>query len=563
MALQPDVCIIGMGAAGSAAAYALAQAGMRVLVIEAGAPTDNRDVRLDELYAVYGRGGFSQKFDQERQTWRPTPNDQAIPAQYSLGRMANGVGGATQIYGCWLRRFQHHDFAIRSSTIERYGEAALPEGSAVVDWPITYDDLEPYYSRAEHMMGVAGIPGNIRGEAVPDGNPFEPYRSVPLPLPPVIQPQTSKLFIEAGRRLGYHPYPVPVSVNSVPYDGRPACTYCSWCTFYVCHNGSKTTAGNSFAAKAMTTGRVQLLSRCRVIRLNATGSGRVTSVDYLDPDGLVVRQEAPRFILSTYTFENVRLLLTSTSDAYPDGLGNSHGQVGKYFMSKQYYTVAGLFEGKRLNRFAGAGHQGTIMDDFVGDNFDHTGLGFIRGATISCEEQVQPIGASRMALPPGVPRWGAAYKKHLLTNWNSIADLRIQPEALPYEDTFLDLDPQVRDRSGLGMPVVRITWRLHPNEHRMMDYLEGRTLDMLREMGATGAWTGNRFTGAGSAHDVGGCRMGADPASSVVDPALRLHDAPNLYVMSGAVFPSGPGINPTLTIQAMTLRACDELVATS
>jgi gluconate 2-dehydrogenase alpha chain len=199
------------------------------------------------------------------------------------------------------------------------------------------------------------------------------------------------------------------------------------------------------------------------------------------------------------------------------------------------------------------------MDDFVGDNFDHTGLGFLRGATISCEEQLQPIGAARTPPPPGVPSWGSAYKAHLLEHWNSIADLRIQPETLPYRDTFLDLDPRVRDRSGLGLPVVRITWDIHQNERRLIDFVEAKTRAILQEMGAATIWTGTRFTGAGSAHDLGGCRMGTDPASSVVDQTLRVWSTPNLYVYGGAVFPSGGGINPTRTIQALVWRAAEAL----
>jgi gluconate 2-dehydrogenase alpha chain len=555
----PDICIMGLGAAGSVAASVLATAGLRVLALEAGPELDSSNYLPDELQAAYARGGYGQKFASELQTWRPNPGVAASPARYSLGKMANGVGGSTQIFGVWLRRYQHHDFAIRSSTVARYGEAALPARSVVVDWPITYDDLEPYYTKTEQMLGVAGIAGNVRGEPVPGGNPFEPYRSEALPLPPVRRTWIGNHFDEATRRLGYHPYPVPVSINSEPFDGRPACTYCGWCTFYICHNGAKTTAANTFVAKARATNNLEVRANCRVLRLNAASDGTVRSVDYLDPEGRVVRQHAPRFILSSYTFENVRLLLTSTSDAFPNGLGNTTGQVGKYFMTKQYQTILGLFEGKRLNRFAAAGHQASILDDFVGDNFDHTGLGFIRGATISCETQLQPIGAARMPTPPGVPRWGAAYKEHLLTNWNSIADCRVQPETLPYEDTFLDLDPSVRDRSGIGMPVIRITWDIHPNEHRMMTYLEERVRAIYAEMGADLVWAGDRFTGAGSAHDLGGCRMGTDRAKSVVDPSLRLHDSPNLYVMSGAVFPSGGGINPTLTLQALCWRAAEGL----
>lgn len=555
---QPDVCIVGMGAAGSTAAYVLAEAGVRVVVLEAGPEIEPADARPDELLAAYNRG-FSRKFNLETQTWRPRPDAPTVPAGYSLGKMVNGVGGSTQIYGTWMRRYQEHDFKIRSTTVERYGAAALPEGSAVVDWPVGYDDLEPYYGRVERMMGIAGIPGNIGGQPVPGGNPFEPPRADGYPLPPPPRTPTGLKFLEAGRRLGYHPYPVPASINTEPYDGRPACTSCGWCTFYVCHNGAKTTAGNSFARKARATGRVEVRTGCRVIDLEHEPDGRVTSVRYVDPDGQLRRQAADRFILASYTFENVRLLLSATSSAFPGGLGNSRGQVGRYFMTKMFASVLGLFPGERLNRFVAPAAMGDIMDDLVGDNFDHAGLGFVRGATISCEEQLQPIGASRTPPPPGVPLWGRAYKEHLLRNWNSIADLRIQPETLAYEDAYLDLDPRARDRSGLGLPVVRITWDIHENERRMIDYMTERTLEIAREMGASQVWTGARFTGAGSAHDLGGCRMGEDPAGAVVDASLRVHDSPNLYVMGGAVFPSGGGINPTLTMQALVWRAAEQL----
>jgi gluconate 2-dehydrogenase alpha chain len=543
-----------MGAAGATAAYVLAEAGLRVLVLEAGRDLDRRDARPDELMAAYARGGYGPKFNQELQTWRPDPQAEAVPATYSLGKMVNGVGGSTQIYGAWMRRYQPHDFLIRSTTVARYGEDAVPLGANVVDWPLTYDDLEPYYGRVERIMGVAGIPGNVRGQPVPNGNPFEGYRSEPLPLAPARRTPTGELFTAAAGRLGYHPFPVPASINTEPYDHRPACTYCGWCTFYVCHNDSKTTAGNSFARKALATGRVELRTGCRVVAINRDPGGRVSGVDYLDPDGRAQRQAAGRFVLASYTFENVRLLLTSR-------IGNGHGQVGRHFMTKMYCSVLGLFPGQRLNRFVAPAACADILDDFVGDNFDHAGLGFVRGATISCEEQLQPVGAARLPLPPGVPSWGRGYKAHLVENWNAIADLRIQPETLPYEDAFLDLDPRVRDRSGLGMPVVRITWDIHRNERRLIDFVEEKTRRILREMGAAQIWTGGRFTGAGSAHDLGGCRMGTDPASSVVDPALRVWETPNLYVYGGAVFPSGGGINPTLTIQALVWRAAEELAS--
>ncbi|TAK20709.1 MAG: GMC family oxidoreductase [Chloroflexota bacterium] len=551
--MKADVCILGMGAVGATASHVLAKAGLKVVVLEAGPNIGSVDARPDELVAAYARASYGRKFNQEALTWRPNPTAPTVPATYSLGRMVNGVGGSTQIYGTWMRRFQPHDFRVRTSTIERYGMDALPPGSNVVDWPITHDDLEPYFGRVEQMMGIAGIPGNVRGEPLPGGNPFEGYRSEGLPLPPPARTPTGLMFAKACRGLGYHPYPVPASINTEPYDGRPACTSCGWCTFYVCHNDSKTTAENGFARKALATGNVDLRLGCRVVEIERQGN-RVTAFVDVDADGQRQRVEADRFILGAYTYENVRLLLLS-------GIGNEHGRVGRDYFTKMFWSVMGLFPDEQLNRFIAPAARGDLIDDFVGDNFDHSGLGFIRGATIACEEQLQPIAAARAALPPGVPAWGSAYKEHLVRNWNSIADLRIQPETLAYDDAFLDLDPHGRDRSGLGLPVVRVTWDIHENERRMLDYLGEKAQAILREMGAANVWTGPRFTGVGSAHDMGGCRMGEDPRRSVVDPDLRVHSMANLYVMGGCVFPTGGGLNPTLTIQALVWRAAERIAA--
>ena len=186
--------------------------------------------------------------------------------------------------------------------------------------------------------------------------------------------------------------------------------------------------------------------------------------------------------------------------------------------------------------------------------------GFIGGATLGAENQFLPIQISRETLPPDVPRWGSAYKAHL-RRWQHLGVVRIQSDALPYTANFVDLDPEHRDRSGLGLPVVRITYDLRENELRQARFFESKAEHLLDAMGAARTWRGPSFTGALSSHDVGGCRMSDDPAAGVVDRDLRVHDTPGLYVFSGAVFPSCPGINPTLTLWALCSLAADRLIA--
>ena len=229
-------------------------------------------------------------------------------------------------------------------------------------------------------------------------------------------------------------------------------------------------------------------------------------------------------------------------------------------MAKMFPHVDGQFPGIIFNRHTGPAAQSMILDDFLAESFDCVGHGFLGGSTLGAENQFLPIQISRESLPPDVPRWGAGYKAHI-GEWQHWGVVRMQPEALPYDDNFLDLDPDHRDRSGHGLPVVRVTYDLHPNEHRLGDWMETRCEEILRAMGAATTWRGPRFTGAGSSHDLGGCRMGDDPTGSVVSRELAVHDTPVVCTSSRA--PSSrpvPGINPTLTLYALCLLAAERLV---
>jgi gluconate 2-dehydrogenase alpha chain len=270
-------------------------------------------------------------------------------------------------------------------------------------------------------------------------------------------------------------------------------------------------------------------------------------------------QEARTVVLCGYTFENVRLLLLSGDRRHRHGLGNNAGQVGKNFMTKMWADVYGFFPDVVFNRHTGPSAQMWGLDDFIAAEFDSAAHGFVGGATPNVENQQLPIQISREGLPPDVGRWGKGYKDHL-RRWQHICAVRLQPESLSYRTDFLDLDPRYRDRSGLGLPLVRITCDLRENERRLSEWAEKKAEEILHTMGATKTWRGPRFRGVCSSHDLGGCRMGEDPETSVVDPHLRVHDAPGVYVFGGAVFPTCPGVNPTLTMWALCYRAAEQLV---
>jgi gluconate 2-dehydrogenase alpha chain len=348
-------------------------------------------------------------------------------------------------------------------------------------------------------------------------------------------------------------------MTSAPNGGFPEMTYTAWNNGFGSWTGDKWHPGLSTVPEALATGNFDLRTQCRVLRVLTDRDGRARGVEYLDALGRRQVQEADTVILAAYTYENTRLMFLSADGKHPGGLGNNRGQLGRNYMTKMFAHVDGFVPDNVFNRHTGPAAQGIVLDDFLAEGFDGPAHGFLGGATLGAENQFLPIQISRESLPPGVPRWGSGYKQHI-QQWQHFAVVRIQPDALPYACNRLDIDPDHRDRSGLGLPVVRVTYDLQPNERRLADHMEGVSEEILRRMGATATWRGPSFTGAGSSHDMGACRMGDDPASSVVDRGLRVHDTPGLSVFGGATFPTCPGINPTLTIWTASLLAADRLV---
>jgi gluconate 2-dehydrogenase alpha chain len=544
-----DVVLVGVGAAGALVASILTKAGLRVVGLEAGPWRTKRDFVPDELgSAYYCRGGMGPKFLSETPRWRLREGEPDREAVFTLGRMMNGIGGSVIHWGAALRRAHPHHFKYLTYVRQRWGEGVLPEGHTLADWPASYDELEPYYTRVEYEIGVAGDG---------DSNPYVP-RSKPLPMPAVRPFTMGETFRQGCQALGLHPYPTPVAVNSVPYNGFPAISYCAWSGGFGPFNDERWHPGLTWVPEALRTGNLDLRTHCRVVRLLTDAEGHASGVEYVDANGNWRVQEARTVILCSYTFENVRLMLLSGDGRHPSGLGNNRGQVGKHVMTKLWNDVSGYFPGTIFNAHTGPAAQMWSLDDFISVDFDSAAHGFVGGATPNVENQRLPIQISREALPPDVRRWGKAYKDHL-REWQHIAAVRLQPDSLSYHANYLDLDPRHCDKSGLGLPVLRLTYDMQPNEHRISEYMEARAEEILRAMGATKTWRGTRFSGVVSSHELGGCRMGEDPATSVVDAGLAVHDTPGLYVFGTAVFPTCHGVNPTLTMWALCYRAAEQL----
>jgi gluconate 2-dehydrogenase alpha chain len=546
---RADVVLVGVGGVGGFISPVLAGAGLKVVGLEAGPYWRLEDFKPDELGATYYcRAEMGAKFKRETPRWRRNASEATKELTFSLGRMMNGVGGSVIHYGGWLRRFPAHNFRLWSHALECWGPAAIPDGSTVVDWPVSYDELRPYFAEVERVVGIGGDEDNV----------FLPH-DAPYPLPPTRPFRMGEMFIAATRSLGLHPHASPVGMTTRAYNGYPEMTYTAWNNGFGSWTGDKWHPGLTSVLEALATGNFDLRTHCRVTRVLADADGRARGVEYVDALGRPQTQLADTVIMAAYTFENVRLLFLSGDDRHPDGVGNNTGQLGKHFMSKMFPHVDGYFPDTVFNRHAGPAAQAVVIDDFLDASFDCGAHGFLGGATLGAENQFLPIQISRETLPPDVPRWGKRYKEHL-RDWQHWGVVRMQPEALSYQSNYLDIDPHHRDRGGLGMPVIRVTYDLQPNEQRLADFMARRGEEILRAMGATKTWHGPRFTGAGSSHDLGGCRMGEDPAASVVDRTLQVHDTPGLYVYSGAVFPTCAGVNPTLTLWALCLKAARELI---
>jgi gluconate 2-dehydrogenase alpha chain len=564
---KTDVVIVGAGAAGGILAAELGKAGMKVIGLERGPRHATKDFEPQDELRYFQRQDLRPDPKRQPVTWRPNQNARAQPL--STMSYGNQAGGGTVHYGAVSWRMHEDDFRARSQTVERYGASAIPEDSSLVDWPLSYAELEPYYDRAEYEIGVSGKAGNLQGRRIAGGNVFEAPRQREFPLPPLRTDQSGIIFNAASRNLGYHPFSTPRAIISQPYNGRPGCSYCGFCQAFGCHIGAKSSILVTKLPEADATGNFKLITGAMCYRVNSDDSGRVTGVSYYGPDRSENTIEAELVILSPFIYDNTRLLLLSKTDKFPNGLANSSGHLGKHVMTHIRARVMVAFDDRHVNIYMGPSAQKNSIDDFNSDNFDHKDLGFIRGAQISVGPvalEGGPIGATTMNPPPGIPSWGAAYRDFVAKYYTRHAAIAAQIEDLPYPHQTIDLDPNVRDAFGLPAPRMTYDWR-RPNELARQAFMQKKMEEIGRATGARHVWStpenpaGRAGGGAPGGHHEGGTRMGSDPRTSVVNKYGQSWDIPNLFVLGSSTFPTmGSGFNPTLTIEALAYMTADAIV---
>lgn len=557
-----DVAVVGLGAAGGVAVLPLARAGLKVVGIEAGTWMDPaKDFKADEIFNnVRGMVTTSQKANRELPTFRTSP-DQKAARRGNSAPMMNAIGGTSIHYHAQSWRLKPWDFKTRSEVLKRYGASYLPKGSTLEDWPISYDDLEPFYDTVEQDVGVSGKAGNIMGKLDPAGNIHEGWRSREYPMPPLRTSDYLEHMHKAAKSLGWNPFHSPAAINSVTYKGRPACAYHGYCDRGGCHVRAKNSTCFSTIPEAMRTRNLSITDRAQVTRIVADANGKVTGVQYIR-NGQEYFQPAKAVLAGSYVYENVRLLLLSKSKAYPNGLANNHGQVGKHYFGHwdaQAGVAATALFPMDLNVWYGAIlSQGVVIDEWADDAFDHSGLGFIGGASMTVNMEKHPIAAAAMQTFGRVPQWGSAWKKFIHENAGRWTSSYLQTNSFPYENTYLDLDPEVKD--PLGDPVIRITSGPKENEARAATYAQNRMEEWFKAAGAIAVTKGQPNGPGTSTHTYGGTRMGDNPETSVTDKWGFCHEAPNLGMLGGSVFGTSGARNPTLTIQALAWRTADHLV---
>ena len=550
-----DVCVVGVGGMGGILAKELASTGLKVVGFERGPAPKKEDYAPRDSIRFFVR---REQLDWVRHDPTVTRRKLGGPTrlQYRTSPL-NVLGGSLLYWTGQSSRYMPGDFKlytneIESGKAERAGADLM--GYDIIDWPLSYDDLEPYYERFEWEFGISGQSGM---------NPFAGPRKRGFPVPPLRHSARMELFAEACKKLGYHPYDTSAGILSQPYrppepfdtriPERPACVYCGHCNFYGCHVHAKAATLYTTIPVALETGNFDLKTNSKVFRIDSDDSGKVAGVSYFDPDGNVQQQKARVVILAAFVFEHARLLLLSKTGAgrFAKGLANSSGYVGRNILAHGDVRAMGAFDDFIINGFIGPGSAAMRIDDFNGNNFDHSGLGFIRGGTIGTSGDGTPVTRIDV-LPPGVRSWGKEFKQFYCHYYARIMDLNMQPETLPHKANRVDLDPRRRDRWGVPLP--RVTFDFHQNEYRLQKFMAGVGEKIMQATGANKVWTEEK---ALPNRWAGGTRMGENPRNSVVNKNCQTHDIENLFIVGSSVFPTMAGYPPTATIGALAYRTAE------
>ena len=501
------VVIIGSGAGGGTLGNELAQKGVDVVILEAGARHEYTDFLNDEW------ASFSQLAWTDNRTtsgsWRVAKNFPNLPAW-----IVKAVGGSTTHWAGASLRFQPHEF----KTLTTYGKVA---GANLLDWPLTLAELEPYYARAEEKMGVTRTGGR---EALPGNNNF-------------------KILKAGADKLGYKEcHTGNMAINSAERDGRNACKQTGFC-FQGCKWGAKWSTLYTEIPKGEATGKLEVRPQSHVLKIEHDKSGKVTGVVYADKDGKIQRQKARIVAVAGNSIESPHILLNSESAMFPNGLANSSGQVGRNYMRHMTGSVYAVFE-KPVHMYRGTTMAGIIRDEA---RFDPS-RGFVGGY----EMETLSLGVPFMAafLDPG--GWGRSFTS-AMDDYPRMAGMWLVGEDMPQESNRITLS---KAKDKYGMPVADVHFDDHPNDIAMRNHGYKQGSAVYEAVGAIRTFPTPPYP---STHNLGTNRMSAKPRDGVVNSYGQAHDVKNLFVSDGSVFTTGGAENPTLTIVSLAIRQAEHM----
>jgi choline dehydrogenase-like flavoprotein len=522
-----DALIIGAGPTGAVAAKRLAESGIKVVVLEQGDWPDYSKARA-------GHADYEITADRD---WSANPNRRQAPADYPISDtdsdiaavMYNAVGGSSVIFAAHWQRNMPSDFCVR--TLDGVGD----------DWPLTYEDLQPYYERVEEDFGISGLVGDPA---------FPPGKGPPLPPAPLAP--MGRRVAAAHNRLGWHWWPAPNAIATRPYKNLQPCTQRATC-MWGCVEGAKGSADRTHWPGNVSLG-VRIITGARVRRLETNGRGLATGAMYADRAGAEHFQAANVTILAANGIGTPRLLLASANSKYPSGLANSSDLVGRRLMMHPFGTVVGLFDDDLGSTHGFWGQHLHSLEFYETD----TSRGFVRGAKWGLQPTGGPVAMTR-SYPWGEENaiWGSGFHDGIRKRLGHSAMWGIIAEDLPDDENRVVLDPVLKDANGI--PAPKIIYRMSENSYRLLKFHLARARESLKAAGAYETVVAPLIRETGW-HLLGTTKMGPDPQTSVVNPWGRCHDIPNLFIFDGSIWPTSSGMNPTATIAAMSLWCAEHLV---
>ena len=551
-----DVCIVGSGAGAGPVALTLAESGYSVVVLEKGPWFKEKDFYKDEL-ASRRRDVYTPNLKNEQHVIEEPDGRggwDSEPTSVSGWNFWRGccVGGSSNFMSGFFFRMKPEDFRLPST----FGPI---DGANLADWPISYEDLEPYYTKVESVVGVSG-------SVVPHPH-LEPRSTGNFPYPPTLEHPISGLFDTACRKLGLHPLPTPRAIISNSAMNRQSCGYSGWCGSYGCSTGAKGSSRAALLNPALETGRCEIRPHAKVYKLTTNAQGKVIAAEYYDRVGKQQQVDAKIFVVACQAIETARLLLCSTGTRHKNGLANNTGQVGKNLIFSAGGTGGGDLIYKKLGRTITESlkFQGLFLNRNLQDWYfiDNPAWGRKqKGGTIDFLLEHPGPMAKAIDLKwddHGNLRWGTPLKQALKKHFTEMREFKYEIfcDWLPTDNCFVSLDTKVKDK--WETPVARVRVGYHPHDIRIGNYLAKKATYLMRTMGVRNVYS--NISGSPPPNLVaGGGRFGNDPKNSVLDPDCRAHDVENLFVTDGSFMPTGGSIPYTWTIYANAFRVADKIV---